>query len=124
MEAGVRALGHHACRVKQRASKARVAWNSALLYDMIYTQPVVYEFNELKMPVLLMIGTKDNTAIGKDLVPPEIRKTLGNYAVLGKETAKRIPHATLVEFNDMGHAPQMQDPERFHEALLKGLQAR
>ena len=97
-----------------------MAWNSALLYDMIYTQPVVYEFNELKMPVLLMIGTKDNTAIGKDLVPPEIRKTLGNYAVLGKETAKRIPHATLVEFNDMGHAPQMQDPERFHEALLKG----
>ena len=36
--------------------KARVAWNSALLYDMIYTQPVVYEFSELKMPVLLMIG--------------------------------------------------------------------
>ncbi|MCE9994259.1 alpha/beta hydrolase [Enterobacter asburiae] len=104
--------------------KARVAWNSALLYDMIYTQPVIYEFGELKMPTLLMIGTKDNTAIGKDLAPPEIRKTLGNYAVLGKETAKRIPHATLVEFNDMGHAPQMQDPERFHEALLKGLQKR
>ncbi|MGT8857804.1 alpha/beta fold hydrolase [Enterobacter sp. 186315] len=104
--------------------KARVAWNSALLYDMIYTQPVIYEFGELKMPTLLMIGTKDNTAIGKDLAPPEIRKTLGNYAVLGKETAKRIPHATLVEFNDMGHAPQMQDPERFHEALLKGLQDR
>ncbi|HCH39456.1 MAG TPA: alpha/beta hydrolase, partial [Enterobacter sp.] len=102
--------------------KERVAWNSALLYDMIYTQPVMYEFSELKMPVLLMIGTKDNTAIGKDLAPPEIRKTLGNYAVLGKETAKRIPHATLVEFDDMGHAPQMQNPERFHEALLKGLQ--
>ena len=99
-----------------------VAWDSALTYDMIYTQPVIYEFSELKMPVLLMIGTKDNTAIGKDLAPPEIRKTLGNYAVLGKETAKRIPHATLVEFNDMGHAPQMQDPARFHEALQKGLQ--
>nr|MBB2846772.1 pimeloyl-ACP methyl ester carboxylesterase [Enterobacter ludwigii] len=104
--------------------KTRVAWNSALLYDMIYTQPVIYEFGELKMPVLLMIGTKDNTAIGKDLAPPAIRKTLGNYAVLGKETEKRIPHATLVEFNDMGHAPQMQDPQRFHDALLKGLQAR
>ncbi|VTP61868.1 Uncharacterised protein [Leclercia adecarboxylata] len=44
--------------------------------------------------------------------------------MLGKETAKRIPQATLVEFNDMGHAPQMQDPQRFHEALLKGLQTR
>ncbi|RST32976.1 alpha/beta fold hydrolase, partial [Staphylococcus epidermidis] len=25
-----------------------VAWNSALLYDMIYTQPVFYEFEQLK----------------------------------------------------------------------------
>lgn len=103
--------------------KKLVAWNSALLYDMIYTQPVVYEFDALKMPTLLMIGTKDNTAIGKDAAPPEVQKTLGNYAVLGKETAKRIANATLVEFDDMGHAPQIQDPERFHKALLEGLSA-
>lgn len=104
--------------------KKRVAWNSALLYDMIYTQPVVYEFPLLKMPVLLLIGTKDNTAIGKDAAPAELRPTLGNYAALGKAAAKAIPHATLVEFDDMGHAPQMQDPARFHEALLKGLGTR
>ncbi|WP_029593008.1 alpha/beta fold hydrolase [Franconibacter pulveris] len=103
--------------------KKQVAWNSALLYDMIYTQPVVYEFGNLKMPTLLLIGTKDNTAIGKDAAPPDVQKTLGNYAVLGKETAKRIPHATLVEFDDMGHAPQIQDPVRFHNALLEGLSA-
>ena len=101
--------------------KKRVAWNSALLYDMIYTQPVVYEFPLLKMPVLLLIGTKDNTAIGKDAAPAELRPKLGNYATLGKFAAKAIPHATLVEFDDMGHAPQMQDPARFHQALLKGL---
>jgi len=35
--------------------RAVVAWNSALLYDMIYTQPVVYELDQLPMPVLLMI---------------------------------------------------------------------
>ena len=28
--------------------KEVVAWNSALLYDMIYTQPVVYEFDQLQ----------------------------------------------------------------------------
>ena len=43
-----------------------VAWNSALLYDMIYTQPVVYEFGQLRPPTLLLIGQKDTTAIGKD----------------------------------------------------------
>jgi len=99
----------------------RVAWNSALIYDMIFTQPVVYEFGQLKMPTLLLIGTKDNTAIGKDIAPAELKDKLGNYAELGKQTAKAIPNATLVEFDDMGHAPQIQDPKRFNEALLKGL---
>ena len=28
-----------------------VAWNSALIYDMIFTQPVVYEFPNLKVPL-------------------------------------------------------------------------
>jgi len=101
-----------------------VAWNSALLYDMIYTQPVVYEFPLLQMPVLLLIGTKDNTAIGKDAAPEAVRPKLGNYAELGKRAAKAIPHATLVEFDNMGHAPQMQDPQAFHAALLKGLAAK
>ncbi|BDT60798.1 alpha/beta hydrolase [Massilia varians] len=101
--------------------KQIVAWNSALLYDMIYTQPVVYEFPRLSMPVLLLIGLKDTTAIGKDAAPAEIRPKLGNYPELAQQTAKRIPKATLVSFPDMGHAPQMQDPARFHRELLKGL---
>jgi pimeloyl-ACP methyl ester carboxylesterase len=100
-----------------------VAWNSALLYDMIYTQPVVYEFPLLKMPVLLLIGDKDTTAIGKDAAPPELRAQLGNYPVLAGRAAQQIPNATLVEFPNLGHAPQMQDPAAFHEALLKGLEA-
>jgi len=31
---------------------SRIAWNSALTYDMIYTQPVCYEFGNLKAAVL------------------------------------------------------------------------
>jgi pimeloyl-ACP methyl ester carboxylesterase len=101
--------------------KQIVAWNSALQYDMIYTQPVVYEFPQLKMPVLLLIGLKDTTAIGKDAAPAGIRPKLGNYPELAKRTASAIPKATLVAFPEMGHAPQMQDPAQFHRALLKGL---
>lgn len=100
-----------------------VAWNSALIYDMIYTQPVVYELEKLKMPTLLLIGQKDTTAIGKDLAPPEVRGRLGRYGELGKNAARRIPQATLVEFDAMGHAPQIQDPDTFHAALLRGLGA-
>ncbi|AOE79387.1 alpha/beta fold hydrolase [Pseudomonas lurida] len=101
----------------------RVAWNSALIYDMIFTQPVYYEFKHLQMPTLLLIGTADNTAIGKDVAPAAIKAKLGNYAVLGKQVAALIPHATLVEFPGLGHAPQMEEPAQFHTALLQGLNA-
>jgi pimeloyl-ACP methyl ester carboxylesterase len=100
-----------------------VAWNSALLYDMIYTQPVVYELGQLTMPVLLFIGDKDTTAIGKNLAPPAIRQTLGNYPALGKAAVAKIPHARLIEFPDLGHAPQIQAPDVFHKALLDGMRA-
>ncbi|ACD15957.1 alpha/beta hydrolase fold [Paraburkholderia phytofirmans PsJN] len=103
--------------------KQIVAWNSALLYDMIYTQPVVYELGQLSMPTLLLIGQKDTTAIAKDAAPAEVRAKLGHYPELGKAAAKAIPHATLVEFAELGHAPQMQDPQAFHKALLAGLAA-
>lgn len=101
--------------------KQIVAWNSALLYDMIYTQPVVYELGALTMPALLLIGQKDTTAIGKDIAPDEVRANIGHYPELGKLTAKAIPNATLVEFADLGHSPQIQDPSAFHKALLDGL---
>ncbi|WP_338546316.1 alpha/beta hydrolase [Pseudomonas benzopyrenica] len=104
--------------------KERVAWNSALIYDMIYSQPVVYEFARLRMPTLLLIGQRDTTAIGKDAAPAELKAQLGRYPELGKAAARRIPQATLVEFEDLGHAPQMQAPERFHQALLQGLSTR
>ena len=98
-----------------------VAWNSALLDDMIYTQPVFYELDRIAAPTLLLIGDKDTTAIGKDLAPPELRAKLGNYPELGKTTARLIPSCKLIEFPDLGHAPQMQDPDAFHKALLENL---
>ena len=98
--------------------KTQVAWNSALIYDMIFTQPVYYEFKDLKMPTLLLIGTTDTTAIGKDIASPEVKAKLGHYDVLGKQVARLIPQSTLVEFPGMGHAPQMEEPAQFHQALL------
>ncbi len=75
------------------------------------------------MPVTLSIGDKDTTAIGKDAAPADVRAKLGDYPVLAKQAAAQIPHATLVEFRDLGHAPQIQAPERFHKVLLEDLKA-
>lgn len=100
-----------------------VAWNSALIYDMIWTQPVVYEFPLLKVPTVLMIGTADTTAIGSDIAPPDVKARIGRYDLLGKQVIKTIPQGRLIEFPSLGHAPQMQAPERFNRTLVEALGA-
>jgi pimeloyl-ACP methyl ester carboxylesterase len=96
--------------------------NQAQTTDMVLTQPVVYEFGLLKTRTLLVNGMKDNTAIGKQWSPPEVQAKLGHYDVLGKETIAKISNGELVEFEDLGHAPHIQDPERFYDAMLGWLE--
>lgn len=69
-----------------------------------------------------MIGTADTTAIGSDIAPPAVKAKLGKYNVLGKQVATLIPHANLIEFPGLGHAPQMEEPTQFNNALIKALQ--
>lgn len=96
----------------------KVAWNSALLYDMIFTQPVLYEFKNIQAPTLLIIGTRDKTALGKLLVSDEIRATMGNYAELGKRTQKAIPNSKLVEIANTGHLPHIESFDQFIKPLI------
>lgn len=92
---------------------AVIAKSSALTYDMIFTQPVCYEFKNLKMPVLLIIGQRDRTALGKAKAPKEIQETLGNYPELGKATAAKIHNATLYEIDNVGHLPHIEAYDKF-----------
>lgn len=96
---------------------------SARTSDMIYTQPVVYEFPTIAVPTTLMIGQLDRTAPGANRADPEIAKTLGDYPALGRAAAAAIPGATLVAFDRLGHSPQVQAPAEFEAALLKVLSA-
>jgi len=98
-----------------------VAWNAALTSDMIFTQPVVHEFKNVKAPTLLIIGTRDRTAIGKDRAPKEIQPTMGLYNELGRKTQQQIPNAQLVELDDVGHLPHIEAFDRFVTPLLKFL---
>jgi pimeloyl-ACP methyl ester carboxylesterase len=99
----------------------RLAWNAALTSEMVYTQPVVYEFGDLKAQTLLIIGQLDRTAIGKNLTPPDVRKTLGNYPELGRATQSAIPNAKLVELSQVGHVPHIEAYEKFWIALQEFL---
>lgn len=95
-----------------------IAKSSALTYDMIFTQPVVYEFENIKVPTLLIIGQRDRTALGKGKAPKEIQETLGNYPALGKATAKKIVHSELVALDNVGHLPHIEAYDRFINPLL------
>lgn len=96
-----------------------VAMNNAQTSDMIFTQPVIYEFPNVKVSTLLIIGTRDRTAIGKNLVKDEsIREKMGQYQLLGKETQKKIPDSQLVELDNVGHLPHIEAFDRFITPLI------
>ena len=98
-----------------------IAWNAALTYDMIFTQPVVQDFAKIKSPTLLIIGTRDRTALGKNLVDDKTQKKMGLYQNLGKQTQKSIPNAKLVELDNVGHLPHIEAFDRFIGPLISFL---
>lgn len=101
--------------------RERVARSQALTSDMVFTQPVVHEFGRLRVPTVLMIGQRDRTAINRDLADEALKARLGRYPELGRAAARAIPGARLVEFEDLGHSPQVEAPARFNAALLRAL---
>jgi pimeloyl-ACP methyl ester carboxylesterase len=84
---------------------------------MIYEQPVCYEFAEIKVPTLLVVGQEDHTAYGKDRAPIDLRRNLGNVSELARKAATQIPGAKLVEIPGVGHIPHLEAPDQFHQAL-------
>lgn len=89
---------------------------------MIYQQPVVYEFNKVQVPTLLIIGQEDRTIVGKGYIKDKQKlQEHGQYPALGRKTAQAIPNAKLVELENVGHIPHIAAIPRFQEALLSFL---
>lgn len=86
---------------------------------MIYQQPVSYEFSQIAVPTLLIIGQDDRTEVGKGLIKdPKIMAQMGQYPALGRRTAAQINGAKLVEITNVGHIPHLEAPAQFYKALL------
>ena len=104
-------------RVQLSGDYPRFATVSALTYQMIYEGPIYNELPKLTVPTLLVIGQSDRTVFGRRFAPPEVVKPLGNFPQLGRTTQQRIPGSVLKEFNNVGHVPHLEQPERFHAVL-------
>jgi pimeloyl-ACP methyl ester carboxylesterase len=98
-----------------------VALANALTYQMIYEQPVSYEFQNIKVPTLLIIGLEDRTVVGKNKLPKEMQPQYGNYPELGKKTQSLIPNSQLIELPGIGHIPHIQNLPAFQNAVLNFL---
>lgn len=99
----------------------RIAWNAALTSDMIFTQPVYYEYKSINAPTVLIIGDRDRTAIGKAWASEDIKRKMGNYPVISKEVSKMIPHSKLIMLKGLGHMPFIEDFEAFWKVFSKNL---
>lgn len=96
----------------------QIAQVNAHTYEMIYEQPVLYEFKNIAVPALLIIGQADRTVVGKDLLDDTQKANYGNYPALGKKANQQIKGSQLVALEGIGHIPHVQDFERFSKALF------
>jgi len=94
-----------------------VAWVNALTYQMIYEQPVLYEFEKIKVPVLIIVGALDRTIPGKDLLSVSKQKLHGNYPVLAKNAAKKISNSKIVILPGIGHIPHIQSVNNYYKEV-------
>jgi len=99
----------------------RVAWNNAMTYDMIFSQPVCNEWHDLAVPTRLIIGTRDRTGPGRGWMKPGVDRELGQYQKLGNETAAAIENSQLFELDGLGHMPQVEAFDRFAGEFEKAL---
>lgn len=98
-----------------------IARVNALTYQMIYEQPVCYEFKKITTPTLLIIGQEDRTIVGKAMLSKEQKAAHGQYPVLGKQTNLQIKKSTLIELPGVGHIPHIQSLEVFKNHIAKFL---
>jgi pimeloyl-ACP methyl ester carboxylesterase len=96
-------------------------WASAVTYEMIYEQPVVYEFKDVTAPTLIIIGQADRTVVGKNLLSGQIAGRHGQYPQLGRMLHRQIRNSRLVELPGIGHIPHIQAPDAFRANVLSFL---
>ncbi|WP_148863572.1 alpha/beta fold hydrolase [Marinobacter fonticola] len=98
-----------------------LAYVSALTYDMIFTQPVVEEYDDLDVPAALILGTRDRTGPGRNWKKDGVEYELGRYDQLGRAIRARNEDIQLYELSDLGHLPQIEAFDRFKEVFAKAL---
>jgi len=105
-------------RVTLSPDYPRWARAAALTFQMIYQQPVRYEYHLIRPPTLLIVGEKDHVVPLGQYATPEEAARLGDFLELSAAAARDIPSATRVVVPDCGHIPHLEVPDKFLAAFL------
>jgi pimeloyl-ACP methyl ester carboxylesterase len=105
-------------RVPLSPDYPRWARAAALTFQMIYQQPVRYEYHQIAPPVLLVVGAEDHVVpLGQYATAAEAAR-LGDFVALSAAAARDIPRATRVVVPGCGHIPHLEHPSQFLAELL------
>jgi pimeloyl-ACP methyl ester carboxylesterase len=77
----------------------------ALVQQMVYEDPVVYDWPHIKAKTLELGGDKDGA----------------DFPALAKHVCDTIPNCSLVLIRGIGHVPHFELPDTFHRELLRFL---
>jgi pimeloyl-ACP methyl ester carboxylesterase len=105
-------------RVTLSADYPKWARAAALTFQMIYQQPVRYEYDQIAPPTLLIVGAEDHVVpLGNYARPGDLAR-LGDFIALSEAATRDIPDARRVVVPECGHIPHIEQPAQFLEAFL------
>jgi pimeloyl-ACP methyl ester carboxylesterase len=105
-------------RVTLSPDYPRWARAAALTFQMIYQQPVRYEYQLLAPPTLLSVGAEDHVVPLGNYAKPEDAARLGDFVALSAVASRVIPKTIRVVIPDCGHIPHLETPDQFLAQLL------
>ena len=100
-------------RVTLSPNYPRWARAAALTFQMIYQQPVRYEYHLIVPRTLLIVGAKDHVVPLGQYAKPEDAARLGDFVQLSAEAAHDIPRCERVVVPECGHIPHLETPDQF-----------
>ena len=105
-------------RVMLSAEYERFCKATALTYQMIYREPVRDEYPDIRVPTLLIVGDKDQSAPLKHYGAPDMIAKMPSIPVAAIEAVKDLRKGKLVTVPGVGHVPHLEAPEIFKKAVL------
>ncbi|GAB1267975.1 alpha/beta hydrolase [Aurantivibrio infirmus] len=77
--------------------------------QMLYEDPVVYDWQHIKTKALVMGGEKDGL--------------VADFPTLAKNVADQLQNSALLLYPNIGHAPHVEIPDQFNKDLIRFLKS-